>query len=151
MKNNVTHITPEQSEQAIKMLEAVNLDEVVIEIIQVKVREYKMVDVLDDENDPVLSDDDKPLKYRKATTRTAHIQNFVPLPVYNRMLSLQKDLNSNNLELQIPIMTELVLEVWKVSEPFMTSKRLQDGLEVDVIGALFRRFFTTSRLQKGKV
>lgn len=149
-------ITSEQIEQAQKTLGAVNLDEVTIEIVDVKIREYKLVDVLDDNSEPVLGDDNQPLKYRKAVTRTAHIQNFVPLPVYNKMIGYQEKMKGIPLQErvfqeQIPLMTGLVLEVWQNTEEWMTLKRLNEGLDFEVIVQLFQLFFNTSRLQKNRV
>lgn len=148
--NGVAEITPEELEQAQDLLEAVNLDEVTIEVVRVKVREYKLVDALDDDGEPILDDDGKPLKYRKAVTRTAHIQNFVPLPIYNKMISLQQEMRSNGPEKQLPLMTGLVLDVWKVSEPWMTTEKLNNGLDFSAIGALFQLFFNGSRLQNNR-
>lgn len=148
--NGVAEITPEELEHARDLLEAVNLDEVTIEVIKVKIREYKLVDALDDDGEPILDDDGKPLKYRRATTRTAHIQNFVPLPIYNKMISLQQEMRSNGPEKQLPLMTELVLDVWKVSEPWMTIEKLNNGIDFSAIGALFKIFFNESRLPNSK-
>lgn len=148
--NGTIEIAPEQLEQAQELLDAVNLDEVTIEIIKVKVREYRLVDILDDEDKPILDEQGNPLKGRQPYTRTARIQNFVPLPIYNKMIATQKELRGGNIEEQIPLMTDLVLEVWQVSEPFMTLQKLNDGIDFPVIGALFKIFFNQNRLQKNR-
>lgn len=143
-------ITSDETKQALETLGAVNLDEVLIETITVKVRTYKEESVFDDDGNPVLDDDDTPLTYRKPSTRTARIQNFVPVPVYHRMIALRDELSNAQQQKQLEIMADLVLGVWQVTEPWMTKKMLSEGVDFSVIGALFTRFFNTSRLQKNK-
>lgn len=148
--NETIEIDSALIEQGQDLLSAVNLDEVTIEIVKVKVREYRLVDALDDDGNPLLDEKGETLKYRHPYTRTAHIQNFVPLPIYNKMIAMQKELRGDKLEEQIPLMTNLVLEVWQVSEPWMTLQKLNDGIDFPVIGVLFKLFFNQSRLQKNK-
>lgn len=151
MKENGTiEITPEQTQAAMEVLGAVNLDEVTNEIVRVKIRYYKEVDMVDDDGEPLLDEDNKPLKRRKVSTRTAEILNFVPLPIYSRMQGLRDKLTGGDTELQIDTMTDLVLAVWKLSEPWMTREKLCEGLDFSALGALFTRFFNESRLQKDK-
>jgi hypothetical protein len=143
-------LDPAQVEQAEHLLEAVNLDEVTNEVIAVKVRVAKTVEVLDDEGNPLLDEEGNPLKSRTFTTRTARILNFVPVPVYHEAMKLRNQLQGSDIEAQLETMTDLVLKVWKQTEPWMSKEQLQEGLDFLSIGALFRRFFNASRLLGSK-
>jgi hypothetical protein len=130
-------------------LDIVNLDEVQLETIKVAIREYKDVDILDNEGQPIV-EDGTPLKRREAYVRIAHILNFVPLPIYHQAMVLKDQLESSDNGQKIEIMTDLVLQIWQLSEPFMTKKRLDAGIDFNVLGALFGRFFALNRLQNAK-
>jgi hypothetical protein len=142
-------LSQEQAESALQTLSAINLDEVELEIIAVKVRGYRNVEVTDDEGQPVPGPDGKPLTYRKPFTRMAHIQNFVPLPLYYQFIDMQGKFAGMSTTEQTRLMTTFVLEVWQLSEPFMDERMLGESVDLPVIGALFRRFFDQSRLNRG--
>lgn len=143
-------VTAEQMDAAQQVLDAVNLDEVTIEKIRVKVRIYKQVGVVDDEGNPLFDDEGNPLKSREVATRTALIQNFVPLPIYNRMIAQKHLLDGADISERITIMTDLVLAVWQGSEPWMTLEKLNEGVDYTVIMHLFTLFFNVSRLSNNK-
>jgi hypothetical protein len=145
----IIELPQEQAEAAIQTLSAINLDEVELEIIAVKVRGYRNVEVTDDEGQPVPGPDGKPLTYRKPFTRMAHIQNFVPLPLYYRFIDMQSKFAGMSTTEQTKLMTSFVLEVWQNSEPWMTEEDLGKCVDLPVIGVLFRRFFDQNRLNRG--
>lgn len=145
-------VTQEQAEQAFESLSAVNMDEVSIEIIAVKVRHYKLVEILDDNEEPLLNEETgEPLKARKVLTRTAHIQNFVPTPVFHEVLTQQHKMKGAGLEETMKFMDKCVLKIWQISEPWFTAKMLEEGVDLPVKGALFHRFFDPNRLQNLRV
>lgn len=127
--------------EALDQLSAVNLDEVVLESYAVKVRVYKDVEVKDDEGNPVLDDNGQPLKSRKPGTRTAHIHSMVPMSIYNEMLALDQKLDKSDPAQSFNLMTDTVLKIWKISEPWMTKEKLLEGVEAPYILKLFRIFF----------
>jgi hypothetical protein len=138
------------SEQAMQAIRAVNLDELVTETILVKVRCYKKEPVVDDDGEPVCDDDGQPLTYRKASMRTAHIQNIVPVDIYAEALSISQGFQGGMpTKEHINAMGDMVLKIWQISEPFMTRKMLiEEGIDGDVVMALFTRFFDKmNRLQ----
>jgi hypothetical protein len=126
---------------ALDQISAVNLDEVTIESYAVKVRVYKDVDVLDDEGEPVLDAQGKPLKSRKPGLRTACIHSMVPMSIYNEMMSLDQKLDKADPAQSLDLMVDVVLKVWKISEPWMDKKTLTEGVESPYIIKLFRIFF----------
>jgi hypothetical protein len=145
-------VTKEQAEQAFESLAAVNMDEVTIERIRLKVRHYKLMDILDDDGNPVLDEETgQPLKARKALVRTAEIQNFVPTDLYHQVISQQGKMQGANLEEAMAFMDKCVLRVWQISEPWFTAKMLDEGVDIQVKAALFHRFFDPNRLQRLKV
>jgi|SRR5580765_901086 len=139
-------VTSEQAEEAMKQLNAVNMDEVTNEVIAVKIREYRLEDVVDDDGNVITDDDGNPRKTRKVFTRTAHINNFVPLPVYQEFMKAQDEINDADIARKADIATDLVLKIWQNTEEWMTRKKLGEGLDLPVITTLFTRFFNKSRL-----
>lgn len=136
-------VSPEQAQEAMKSLQAVNLDEVVNEVIAVKVRYYKEQAVLDDEGQPFCDEEGQPLKYRRAGTRTAYIQNIVPVDIYAQSIAIANGFQGGipGSE-QINAMGDIVLKIWQISEPFMTHKMLiEEGIDGEVVMSLFMRFF----------
>jgi hypothetical protein len=127
--------------EALDQISAVNLDEVTIESYAVKVRVYKEVDVLDDEGEPVLDGQGKPFKSRKPGLRTAHIHSMVPMSIYNEMMSLDQKLDKADPAQSLDLMVDVVLKIWKISEPWMDKKTLLEGVESPYIIKLFRIFF----------
>lgn len=149
---STSEIPKEVIEAAQKALQAVNLDEVMNEVINVKVLHYKEVDVLDDDGDPILNPaSGEPFKSRKASTRTAHIQNVVPLPIYNKVLELRNQLSSGEESDRIEIMQDCVYQIWQISEPWFTKEMFEEGVDLPQVIELFKRFFNQSRLMKNKV
>lgn len=148
MTNTSAAITSEREQEAeqeamdaLEVFGAVNLDEVVIETIKVKIRIYKEVDTLDDEGNPVLDDEGKPLKSRLPSTRTAHISSMVPMHIYNEMMAMEGKFDRSDVSKQIDAMFSTVLKIWQISEPWMTAQKLRDGVDFPAIVKLFRLFF----------
>ena len=121
--------------------QAVNLDEVTIEIIPVKVRYYKEESVLDDDGEPFINPaTGEPCTYRVPKLRTARIQNLVPTDAYHHAMKL-KDQGLSEAE-GMAIMEDLVMQVWQISEPWMTRQMLiGEGIDLPVVTELFTRFF----------
>jgi hypothetical protein len=151
--NGTIEVTEQEVQKVIETFSAVNLDEVTNEAVRVKVSEFKEVDVLDDEGNPMLDPDGNPLKRRKPYTRTAEIYDLVPLPLYNRMVKLRDQIQNKRItqEEAIGPMGDMVYEVWKHSEPWMTKERFYETVHGETIVTLFTRFFFKSRLLNNKV
>lgn len=144
-------VTEEQAAQALESLSVVNMDEVSIERIRVKVRHYKLEDAKDDEGNPITDEETgQPLKIRKVGVRTAEIQNFVPTDLYHQVLSQQGKLKDAPMDETMAFMDKCVLRVWQISEPWFTKKMLEEGVDFAVKIALFYRFFDPNRLSKLK-
>ncbi len=145
-------VTQEEAEKALEALSVVNMDEVTIERIRVKVRHYKLIECTDDEGNAILDEETgEPLKIRKASVRTAEIQNFVPTDLYHEVLSQQAKLKDAPLDQTMAFMDKCVLRVWQISEPWFKQKHLEEGVDFAVKVALFYRFFDPNRLSKLKV
>lgn len=120
---------------------AVNLDEVLAEPVAVA-----FVDWEDVEED--LPNGSKKIRKRRRV-RTAQIETYVPMSVFNRMMKMQRDLRAATLaaggapdpERNLAMMTDAVLMVWQLTEPDMTRERLEEGLTFAKIGKLFALFF----------
>lgn len=132
-------VSPEQARNAMDTLKAVNLDEVSIEMIELKVRHYKEEAVTDEEGQPLFDEEDQPLVRRKPSLRTAHIQNIVPVDVYHEAMALGSKGGSEAEA--ISAMTDIVLKIWQITEPRMSRKALVDGIGFEGIAALAGRFF----------
>lgn len=124
--------TPEQAEQFLASVEAINLEEVTIETIRVAIRDR-------DESG-------------KAYVRKVDLESFVPMRIFNKMLASrqrivkerERFLAGNSATDADPIigwMVDQVLAVWQLTEPSMTRERLEDGLPFENLSALFSRFF----------
>lgn len=148
--NGVTTISKEDLEQATSSITAVNLDEVTIEIIPVRCRYYREEPLLDDEGQPLLSKNGTPRIRRVPALRTAHIQNMVTLPMYNRVIALQGD-SQLERSAQLEMMNRIVLEVWQISEPDMTYEELVESVDGAALLNLFTRFFMNNPLLRSKV
>ena len=153
MDNQQPASDPLASEDALDALDlfgAVNLDEVVIETIAVKIRHYKDEDATDDEGNPVLDERGHPYKNRRPVVRTARISSMVPMNIYNEMIALEGKIDKADVSKQMDTMFQTVLKIWKISEPWMTADMLRDGLDFPVIVKLFRLFFDKAvRRMKG--
>jgi hypothetical protein len=133
----------EQLETVMQSLELANPDEVTNEVIDVRVRFYRDEPVLDDSGNPFCDEKGHPFTYRRAGMRTAHIQNIVPVNVYARSIAISEGFAGGTPTAeQVEAMGDLVHQVWKISEPFMTRKMLiEEGIDGDVVFGLFMRFF----------
>src|SRR5258708_20508063 len=89
-------VTEEQAEKAFAGLDVVNIDEVTLEVIPVKVKHYKLVDITDESGEPICDEQGKPLQARRALIRTAHLTNHVPTPMYHKVMARQKEMSSAN-------------------------------------------------------
>lgn len=120
---------------------AVNLDEVVAEPVSVAIVEYADVS----EELP----NGSAVTRRRRTVRTAQIDTYVPMSIFNRMMKMQRELRASTVaagggpdpERNFAMMTDAVLMVWKLTEPDMTRERLEEGLTFAKIGKLFALFF----------
>ena len=151
--NGTIEVTEEEVQKVIETFGAVNLDETTNEIVRVKVSEFKEVDVTDDEGNPMLNPETgEPYKRRKPYTRTAEIYDLVPLPLYNRMVKLRDQIQSKKItqEEAIGPMGDMVYEVWKHSEPWMTKDHFYEIVHGETVVTLFTRFFFKSRLLSNK-
>jgi hypothetical protein len=135
--------SPEQARQAAQAMQAVNLDEVTNETILVKLLRYKEEPVFYDDGNPFCDEDGKQYMSRvSAGTRTAKIKNIVPVDAYHQAISISNGFSGGVPgKEQLDAMTDLVLECWRISEPFMTKKMLREGVDGERIMALFTRFF----------
>lgn len=121
---------------------AVNLDEVVAEPVSVAIVEYADVS----EELP----NGSAVTRRRRAVRTAQIDTYVPMSIFNRMMKMQRELRASMVaaggggidpERNFAMMTDAVLMVWKLTEPDMTRERLEEGLTFAKIGKLFALFF----------
>lgn len=142
--NGTTTLTQLEIQQAIAQAPVVNLDEVTNEVIPVKCNYYRDEPMLDDEGEPLLNRQGQPRMRRIAKTRTAHILNKVTLPLYHKVLSLQDTIREMERSEQLEVMTDIVLQVWQLSEPDMTKEELGEAVDGPVIAALFSRFFMSN-------
>lgn len=143
MSNDITaeSVADNEALDALEAFGAVNLDEVVIETITVKVRIYKEVETKDDEGNVLRDDEGKPLKSRVPATRTARISSMVPMHIYNEMMMMEGKIDRADVSKQMDAMFTTVLKIWKISEPWMTVEQLRDGVDFPAIVKLFRLFF----------
>lgn len=136
-------VSPEQAQQAAQAMRAVNLDEVNREVIEVKVFRYKEVPLFDDDSQPFCDEQGKQYVGREVVgTRTARIKNIVPVDSYHEAIEVSNGFNGGMPDRkQLDHMTDLVLQCWQISEPFMTKESLREGVDGERIMALFTRFF----------
>lgn len=142
MLPELTELTEEQA-KGLRVVQAVNLDEVTNETIAVKIANYKNEPLTDDEGNPFCDENGKQRIGRVVSgTRTAKIRNIVPIDVYNEAMGLSQSMKGGAPgKEQMETMAELVLKVWKISEPFMTTAMLRESIDGLSIIALFTRFF----------
>lgn len=146
----------ERAKNFLDSLSTVNLDEVVTEVIDVALRDIKFVPAVDEAGEAVRDEQGKQKMQMVRYTRTAHIENYVPMKVFNRMLAsrarvtkareqyLTRVGNESVRDEQDPMLTwmlEQVHAVWIQSEPDMTLERLAEGLTFEKVSRLFSRFF----------
>lgn len=143
MNNGTIEASFEQAKQAPKV---VNADEVVRETMYIQLFCYKDEYLLMDNGEPFLDREGNQRVGRVvAGTRTAKIKNIAPIDVYTQAMSLFSDLGSNSLndltKEQLDGMTDLILECWKISEPWMTKEELREGIDGIRLMEVFTRFF----------
>jgi hypothetical protein len=82
----------------------------------------------------------------KRRQRMAEIDSYTPMQMLHRMLAERAKVmageSARDPAANLALMTSAVLWVWAQSEPDMTLDRLQRGLTLKQIQALFFRFFT---------
>lgn len=125
-------------------------DDVLPEPVSVSLIEFK--DTETGEKD----DDGRPIIVRVPRRRVAIINTYVPMKVLHRMMAsqerlkqvqgLQKQatagaLSEQNQEMMLSWMADQVLEVWKLTEPWMTAEKLTEGLSFQKVFGLFNLFF----------
>jgi hypothetical protein len=130
-------ITPEEAnaaDAAFKEAMAVNLDEVVQGTVT-----FNFCDYIPDPDDP----DARIEKWRKVT-----LSKRVPMSVFNAVIASRKKVfaarktnDENSDAISLEFMCDAVLRVFRLKEPKMTMERMVDGLDNEVIQALFARFF----------
>lgn len=141
--------TVEASFQELKQGQApkvVNADEVIQETMKIKLFCY--------EDEPIFLDDGKPLLDRQGNqrigrtcigTRTAKIKRITPIDVYTRALTVFGGNETLSLEHltqeQLDTMADLILECWKISEPWMTKDELRAGIDGIQLMEVFGNFF----------
>lgn len=151
--NGVADLDQELVQETLASMNAVNMDEVTNDVVRVRVSEKRSVPLLDDDGNPLIDDDGNPLNRIQFHTRTAEIYDLVPLPLYNKMIHMRDQLTGKKGSQDDAIlpMGDLVYEVWKSSEPWMTKERFYASVHGETIAALFVRFFNRSRFQNSKV
>lgn len=155
---------PTEQDQAAAFLDltmAVNLDEAVPEPVTVTFIELVDVPRTDPtDGTPLLDEQGQPRMRRVPRPRKAVIETYVPMAIFNRMMSYRsriqrlraqaKDLadaaaraeaESEASAASLDMMTDMTLIVWQLSEPEMTRERYVNGLTFDKIGKLFSIFF----------
>lgn len=164
--------TPEEvalAQQFFEQSAAQNLDEVAPEPVSVTIREYVERTEEDAEGRPVTR--------RRLVVRSAQIETFVPMRVFNRMMASRRvalarratlaaqradvgawaaadaaDDGDDDNPADDPVMQWMqqnVLRVWQLTEPDMTADRLENGLSFQQIQGLFARFFGEMLRQSG--
>jgi hypothetical protein len=143
MNNGTIEASFQELKQVPTQTRMVNKDEVLNETILVGVYRYKDEPLFDDDGEPFCDENGTQYVGRVAAgMRTAKIKNIVPVDSYHEALAVMDGFEGGmpNKE-QIDHMTELVLQCWQISEPFMTKKMLREGVDGDRVMVLFTRFF----------
>jgi hypothetical protein len=136
--------SPEQPKQAPRV---VNSDEVTNEVIPIRLSIYK--------NEPLILDDGTPFcdehgnQHMGRTvvgTRTAKILNIAPIDLYTRAIAMfdgiEGGVSLNKLSKeQLDSLTDMLLECWRISEPFMTKDALREGVDGIRMIELFTQVF----------
>lgn len=142
-------ITGEEEEQRLLQSlfdSSVNFDEVIPEPVIVSLVDYI-------EYEATLGD--QKVIRRKPVIRKAEIGTYVPMKILHRMMSSQEkirkiqairstkngQMDGQTQQEMMDWMTEQVVNVWKLTEPDMTTDRLQESLDFRKIFGLFNLFF----------
>ena len=139
-------VDAEMAQLMISTLEAVNLDEVTREELDVAVREEEEVEIVHK---------GKTYLRKEFSTRIAHILNYVPNDLYNEMVvgrtnmikgCKNKGLDGEQTKAELmKWFIEPVWKVWRMSEPWVdTPMQLSRMLDSVKVQALFVRFFGKS-------
>lgn len=150
----LTEAERERAQPFLNSLESVDLEEMTITTVRVGIRDVRTV-----------KDEDGTAR-RVANPRIAEINNFVPMRVFNRMLSSRNKVMKQrqqyalikdgldvgeDVDPMVEWMLTQILEVWKLTpgEEDMTLARLEDGLDFAKIYKLFTIFFDKLMKQMG--
>lgn len=157
--NNGHEPTPASVPTLAEMPALTNLTEALPSIIEVRFVEWQSHPLTDDEGqtlkDPETGED---LVYYEPKPRIARISPFVPMRVFNLLIASRDQLaNLGSLETAVKAgqdveqnpdfspmtewLREMVLMIWQQSEPQMSRKRFDAGLEFEQVFELFRLFF----------
>lgn len=143
-------------EQAKRAPKIVNADEAVGEIMHIPLSIYKNVALTLDDGTPFCDEEGKPYMGRVvAGTRTAKIKNIAPIDLYTRAIAMFDGIDGgvslNRLSKeQLDSMTDMLLECWKISEPFMTKDMLREGIDglhlIEIFSQIFFRMSPPSNI-----
>jgi len=139
--------TVEASFEQAKAPKVVNRDEVTREMMHIPLSIYKDEPLTLDDGTPFL--DEKGNQYIGrvvAGTRTAKIKNIAPIDLYTRAVAMfdgvEAGFSINKLtKEQLDSMTDMLLECWKISEPFMTKEMLREGIDGLHLIEIFTQIF----------
>ena len=139
----------EESRKRLEAQAAIDLEELAPRPVRVSVRDYKIIVLKDDEGNPLLDENDKPLKGREYFDRTVTVETYVSTETFFYIVALKKRFD---VAIQTGVLseedgarftTEQVLEVWKKTEPHMTYEHLREILDFNKIKGIFAHFFTS--------
>ncbi|GAC1589116.1 MAG: hypothetical protein NVS4B1_33480 [Ktedonobacteraceae bacterium] len=126
-------------------------DDVLPEPIRVSIVEFQ-----ERVSGQTLDNDGAPVMIRVPVARIAIIGTYVPMKVLHKMMASQEKLkriqaltaqqaeggmSQEGQGAMLGWMVDQVLEVWKLTEPFMTSEKLAEGLSYKKVFGLFGLFF----------
>lgn len=137
--------TPEQLRQAEEALAIVNVDEMVDDLQEVAIRERSphKITIPDEESET----GQREVVTYLYTTRTVAIPKD-PFGDAYALAATARDHRKEGTAALIKLMTACVLLQWQHVEPWMTAKRLEEGLGAIRIQKLFTLFFTPTLTQK---
>lgn len=146
MNNGTIEASFKQMKQAPQV---VNSDEVANKTMHIPLSIYKNEALTLDDGTPFC--DEKGNQYMGRVvvgTRTAKIKNIAPIDLYTRAIAMFDGievgvaLNKLSKE-QLDGMTDMLLECWKISEPFMTKEMLREGIDglhlIEIFSQIFFR------------
>jgi hypothetical protein len=127
------------AEKTLDQFASVNLDEVVVEMIPVALREFKVIDVPNEATGASI-------KRRVSTVRHTKIEAYVPMKIYNRVVAAREKMAKQYPQgipesVMAEWMVDQIVSVWQQTEPDITADTLLDGLQPEQILGLFTRFF----------
>lgn len=131
-------LTPEQQQEAVEQINAVNLDELLVDTITVKINDripYKATGY-----DETTGEKITVIRF-KPNVRDVELEASAPMYVQLKALALQREMKKLDTHTRLQRTAECVLEVWRLTEPDMTLARLVKGLGIEQIAKLFNVFF----------